>query len=101
MAVSFGLQIVQGAVRKLQLAFLECVRSREKVHPENDLYMPVPCIDLGALFLVQGGDRHVQNSPRGRLPGASGSPQAPRLSAPHHATFFPIPPRLVKIKIVR
>jgi hypothetical protein len=38
----------------------------------------------------------VQNSPRGRLPNASGSPQGWRLSAPHDATFSLVPPRLVE-----
>ena len=43
----------------------------------------------------------MQNSPRGRLPDASSSPQGSRLSSPHRATFSPVPRHLVTVEGVR
>ena len=99
--VGFGLQIVQGAIRKLQFTLLEHVSFPDELRSGRNSNTPVLCIDLGVPFLVRAGDRHVQNSPQGRLPGASSSPQGSKLSVPHLATFSPAPRRLVKIKIVR
>ena len=60
--------------------------------------IPVLCIGLGVVFLVQVNGRHVQSSPRGRLPGASSPPQGSRLFELHHGAFSPVPERLVKLR---
>lgn len=99
-AVRFGLQVVQGSVRKLQFTFLANVNITNG-YIQGTLDAPGLCIDLGEPFLVRVDDQDGRNPPRGHLPGVSGSPRGSRFFVPHCAAVSPVPPRLVKMEMAR